>query len=54
MFSLKSAKPSVVFHMAAQSLVRKSYKDPIHIETNIMGTINLFEAIKNVKTIKLL
>ena len=51
--SLKSAKPSVVFHLAAQSLVRESYKNPIYtFKTNVMGTINLFEAIKKIKTIK--
>jgi len=41
-------KPEFVFHMAAQSLVRLSYKKPIETyETNVMGTINVLEAIRN-------
>lgn len=40
-------KPEVVIHMAAQPLVRQSYKDPIETySTNVMGTVNLFEAIR--------
>jgi len=42
----RQAKPQVVFHMAAQPLVRDSYKDPVGTyATNVMGTVNLFEAI---------
>ncbi|MBT8123866.1 MAG: CDP-glucose 4,6-dehydratase [Gammaproteobacteria bacterium] len=42
-------KPDYVFHMAAQTLVRESYRDPItNFETNIMGTVYLLEAIKQV------
>lgn len=41
-------KPAIVFHLAAQSLVRESYDFPIKtFETNIMGTANLFEECKN-------
>ena len=41
-------KPTIVFHLAAQSLVIDSYKNPKYTyETNIMGTVNLFEAIRN-------
>lgn len=40
-------RPNVVFHLAAQSLVRKSYHDPsLTYETNLMGTINLYESIR--------
>ncbi|MBI4852547.1 MAG: CDP-glucose 4,6-dehydratase [Acidobacteria bacterium] len=40
-------KPEIVFHLAAQSLVRPSYFDPIETySTNILGTVNLFEAIR--------
>ncbi len=40
-------KPSVVFHMAAQPLVIKSYYSPLETwDTNLMGTLNLLEAIK--------
>lgn len=47
------AKPEVVIHMAAQPIVRESYKDPITTyATNVMGTVNLFEAVRNCKSVK--
>ncbi|OCC30857.1 CDP-glucose 4,6-dehydratase [Leptospira interrogans serovar Canicola] len=40
-------KPQVIFHMAAQALVRKSYQDPVAtFEINIMGMINLLDVIR--------
>ncbi|MGA2373845.1 MAG: CDP-glucose 4,6-dehydratase [Candidatus Korobacteraceae bacterium] len=40
-------KPEIVFHMAAQSLVRSSYEDPIlTYQTNVMGTANVLEAVR--------
>lgn len=46
-------KPEIVFHMAAQSLVRLSYQDPLlTYSTNVMGTVNLLEAIRQTKTVK--
>jgi len=40
-------RPSVVFHMAAQALVRPSYQDPVGTyATNVMGTVNVLEAIR--------
>lgn len=40
-------KPEIVIHMAAQPLVRYSYKNPIETyETNVMGTVHLLEAIR--------
>jgi CDP-glucose 4,6-dehydratase len=40
-------KPEIVIHMAAQSLVQGSYDDPVEtFSTNIMGTVNLFEAVR--------
>lgn len=40
-------KPEIVFHLAAQPLVRDSYDDPLYtFETNIIGTANVLEAIK--------
>lgn len=51
--SMLEFKPDIVFHLAAQPLVRNSYIDPINTySTNIMGTINLFEAIKKTETVK--
>lgn len=41
-------KPDIVFHLAAQALVRPSYENPIMTyETNVMGTLKVFEASKN-------
>ena len=40
-------KPDIVFHLAAQPLVRLSYDDPIETyETNVMGTLKVFEAAR--------
>lgn len=45
--------PEFVFHMAAQSLVRRSYKEPkLTYETNVMGTVNLLEAVRETKSVK--
>lgn len=47
-------KPDIVFHLAAQPLVRLSYEDPINTyETNVMGTLKVFEACRkaNVRAI---
>ena len=46
-------KPDIVFHLAAQPLVRRSYEDPSEtFQTNILGTVNLFEAIRNSPSVK--
>lgn len=46
-------QPELVFHLAAQSLVRESYKNPqITYDTNVMGTINLLEAVRNSHSVK--
>lgn len=47
-------KPDIVFHLAAQALVRSSYEDPIETyETNVIGTLKVFETCRahNVKAI---
>lgn len=47
------AQPEIVIHMAAQPIVRESYKDPVFTyETNVMGTVNILEAIRNCSTVK--
>jgi len=47
---INKCNPEIVFHMAAQSLVMKSYSDPIEtFSTNVMGTVNLLYAIKEAK-----
>lgn len=46
-------KPDIVFHLAAQALVRKSYDEPhFTFETNVMGSINLLEAIRSCESIQ--
>jgi CDP-glucose 4,6-dehydratase len=47
-------KPQIVFHMAAQSIVRRSYREPqATFETNVMGTVNLLEAVRKTKCAKI-
>ena len=51
--ALLQVKPDVVFHMAAQRLVRESYADPRYtFETNVMGTLSLLEAVSSVDSVK--
>jgi CDP-glucose 4,6-dehydratase len=46
---LSEQRPEIVIHMAAQSLVRRSYSDPVETyETNVMGTVNLLEAVRRI------
>jgi len=51
--TVKKYQPEIVFHLAAQSLVRYSYDNPIEtFETNIMGTAKLFEAARKNNCVK--
>ena len=51
--ALSQVNPDVVFHMAAQPLVRESYADPRYtFETNVMGTLSLLEAVSNTPSVK--
>jgi CDP-glucose 4,6-dehydratase len=46
-------RPEVVFHMAAQPLVRRSFQDPLGTyETNVMGTAHLFEAVRRTGNVR--
>ena len=46
--ALNQFRPEIVFHLAAQSLVRKSYEDPaLTFVTNTVGTLNLLECLRN-------
>jgi len=48
--ALAEARPDVVLHMAAQSVVRRGYEDPIETySSNVMGTVHLFEAVRQLK-----
>jgi len=52
-YTFKKYSPEIVFHMAAQSLVRRSYRDPKYtLETNIMGTVNVLEACRSTPSVK--
>lgn len=43
----EESKPQIVIHMAAQPLVRESYKDPVYTyETNVMGTVHVLECVR--------
>ena len=45
--AMRRAKPDFVFHLAAQPLVRLSYEKPVEtFETNVMGTVNVLEAVR--------
>lgn len=47
--TVETYPPEIIFHLAAQSLVRRSYCDPIETySTNVMGTVNLLEAVRQV------
>lgn len=49
---VREARPDVVFHLSAQALVRESYQCPRETyETNVMGTVNILEAVRQCKNI---
>lgn len=49
--ALSEQEPEIIFHLAAQPLVRLSYTQPVETySTNIMGTVNLLEAVRTQKT----
>ncbi|MDA7823682.1 CDP-glucose 4,6-dehydratase [Opitutales bacterium] len=51
--ALDQRSPEVVFHLAAQPLVKKSYSSPLTtLETNVIGTANIMEACRSVPSIK--
>lgn len=51
--ALVGASPSVVFHLAAQPLVRRAYSEPeFTFGTNVMGTVNLLEAVRRCPSVK--
>ena len=51
--AMTDARPEIVIHMAAQPIVRDSYKDPVYTyETNVMGTVNFLEAVRACDSVK--
>lgn len=50
---MENTQPELVFHLAAQPIVRDSYKNPVHTyETNVMGTVNILESIRRTDSVK--
>lgn len=46
-------QPEIVIHMAAQPIVRDSYKDPVYTyEVNVMGTVNILECVRQSESVK--
>ena len=51
--ALAVARPSVVFHLAAQSLVRRSYREPVEtFATNVLGTAHVLEAVRRTPSVE--
>ena len=50
---VSDVSPDIIIHMAAQPLVRYSYDNPVETyQTNVMGTVHLFEAVRNCPSVK--
>jgi CDP-glucose 4,6-dehydratase len=48
--AIDECRPDVIIHMAAQSVVRRGYEDPIETySSNVMGTVNVLEAVRQLK-----
>ena len=55
MVTFKKYQPEFVFHLAAQPLVRLSYEEPkLTFDTNVGGTVNVFEAVRKTPSVKVL
>ncbi|MCB2296788.1 CDP-glucose 4,6-dehydratase [Clostridium tagluense] len=53
MYTFNKYKPEIVFHLAAQPIVRDSYKEPVYTyETNVMGTVNILECVRKNPCVK--
>ncbi|HIV61694.1 MAG TPA: CDP-glucose 4,6-dehydratase [Candidatus Butyricicoccus avistercoris] len=49
----ETAKPEIVFHLAAQPIVKEGYKNPVETySTNVMGTVNLLECVRITDSVK--
>lgn len=50
---IQEKKPDIVFHLAAQALVRRSYKDPLTtFQTNVMGSLHVLEALRRTESVR--
>lgn len=51
--AVQETQPEIIFHLAAQPLVRLSYREPADTyETNVMGTVNILEAVRVTKSVR--
>lgn len=51
--AFRDFQPEIVFHLAAQSLVRRSYRQPVDTyTTNVIGTVNILEAVRRTNFVK--
>ncbi len=51
--AMRTFAPEVVFHLAAQPLVRASYSDPVGTyKTNVLGTVNVLESIRHTRSVR--
>ncbi|MEK7806310.1 MAG: GDP-mannose 4,6-dehydratase, partial [Chloroflexota bacterium] len=51
--AIQESQPEIVFHLAAQPLVRRSYQDPVEtFSTNVMGTVNLLDAVRRAPSVR--
>ncbi len=50
---IQEHRPDIIFHLAAQSIVRYSYQNPVETyQTNLMGSLNIYEVAKNCSSVK--
>ena len=53
--TLEQVQPEIVFHLAAQPLVRRSYREPVlTFDTNILGLVHLLEAVRSARSVRAL
>lgn len=51
--TFKEVQPEIVIHMAAQPIVRESYRNPVYTyDVNVMGTVNVLECVRNTPSVK--
>ena len=50
---IRNHKPEIIFHLAAQPLVREAFRQPVEtFDVNVMGTVKLLEAVRNVDSVR--
>jgi CDP-glucose 4,6-dehydratase len=51
--ALEEVQPEIIFHLAAQPLVRRSYREPLTtFDTNVLGLVHLLEAIRSIPSVR--